>query len=219
MDPHAPQNPPQGYWRDPLAQQPPMQPQQPPQGNWQAPPVQPPQGDWRDPLAQAPTPQPGYTQYPSPPPYSNQPNFTYQPGPRSKKGLWIGIGSGVALVLIIVSIATYMYQTSPVATLNRYCDALHEYDAIKLYETISKDQKSDFNLAVMQKSFDLLKKEGAVATCHDVSIDHQSDSTATGKLTISWTGLTSKDYGMKENETNSAVLIKEDGQWKIQSMD
>lgn len=192
----------------------PFAPQNPPQDHGQTPPMPPP-GGWHDPFAQLPVPQSGYTSYPSPPPYTNQPDFVYPPLPRSKKGLWIGIGSGIALVLVIVSIATYMYQTSPLATLNRYCDAMRNYDAIGYYDvTGTNDKSNNKSLQSIQEFFVNLKQQGIVIGCRDATIVRQSDSIATGTVVLLIS--TGGDLQPLTNGGPAEVqLFKEDGKWKV----
>jgi hypothetical protein len=203
MDPHMPQNPPPGNWS--------ISPAQQPQGDWQNGPATP-QGGWYDPLAQTvQSTYPGYAQSPNQTQYGGSP----QP-PRSRKKLWIGIGAGVlALVVIAVSVAVYINQTSPLATLNRYCDAWQHYDASKMFETVQSSQVTGSNISNVQKSMDLLKERGITASCTDVSITNQGESVATGKLTMQWTGASTAELLFLPTKPIPIALIKEDGQWKI----
>jgi|SRR5579883_136945 len=196
---------------DPYSQQP----------SWQTPPP-------GYPLPQTPYPQsqPGYPGSFSQAafPGEGQPGYVpLQPGypgqsPRTPRTRGWVIAFIVLVLLLGGVIATYAIvqaQNSPTATLQQFCDGLLQFDALKIYDTLSAQYQQQSALATIQQGFAQLKSQGGKVESCVVSSVEQENSIASGVLTVV---AKSSASAAPQTSTVSVTLIQENGRWKINSI-
>lgn len=206
--PQYPQQPPPGYPNQPGFSSPGYPPPQgypPPLGYPQQPGYPPPSGYPQQP-GYPPQPQPGFTPYPG------------QPPRKSHTGLIVTLVV-IVLVLIAGGVATFVViqnQSTPTATLQRFCTAFKNLDAPGVRDTLSTSAQADpaNSLANIQDAFNTLKKLHATIGC-TVGAIQQNGSTATGVITLtsSVSGL-----GALPSRDTPVSLVQENGQWKISKL-
>jgi hypothetical protein len=124
--------------------------------------------------------------------------------------MWIAI---IALILLlgIGGTATYVIiqnQNSPTATLQKFCNGFKDKNAQEVYETLSTGLRAQATVVVIQHLLDSYTSLDCT-----VSNVQQNDLTATGTIT-----LTATQGGTSHSSSGTIPLVKEDGQWKISSL-
>jgi hypothetical protein len=146
-------------------------------------------------------------------PYPVQPGNGVAPPPLKRgMGLWIAI---VIIVMLLLGGGGAAYfviqgQSSPTATLQRYCDGIKNKNAQEVYDTISSSLQQKMSLSAIQQNFAQQQDYGIKVTDCTVSDVQQTGSVATGIITITTSPVT-----QSKNDQISVDLIQENGQWKI----
>lgn len=162
----------------------------------------------------------GYASYPV------QSGYGAVPPPRkSGAGLWIAIVIVVLLLLAGGGAAYFVFsgQSSPMATLQRYCDGNKNRNAQEIYDTFSTSMQQQHSLATLQRA---AAPQNSTTSAQSISLKvddctvsnvQQTGSTATGTImtTVTMTGPSSPQTA---TVPMPAKLVQENGQWKIDSL-
>src|SRR5258708_11716499 len=132
------------------------------------------------------------TNYP-PSPYPNQyppaPPSGFAPAPAPKRrraGLWVAL---FVIVLLLAGGGAYYYfqiRSTPLKTLQTYCDGIKKSDAQEVYNTYSSDLQAHRSISQVQQEFQVIALfTGGIKDCSVASSSiEENSSTATGVITL-----------------------------------
>lgn len=130
---------------------------------------------------------------------------------KRRRGLWIGLGVVVALLVLAASafgIFTYLNRSTPLKTMDAFCTALQHEDYKTAYNQFSKQLQGQFTEAAFA---DVLSQD-KVITCSHGTVNANGDSaTATSSLKLV--------HNSKGVNTDKVTLVKDtSSNWKIDDL-
>ena len=141
-----------------------------------------------------------------------QPGYAEAPAPRRRHtGLWATMI--VILLLLIAGGGAYYYfqvRSTPQKTLQTYCDAVKNNDALALYNTYSSQARAQTNVQRLQQGLQLIDiATGGFKSCsvNNNSIQ-ENGSVATGTITF----ISNRNQSFQD----TVDLVQENGQWDVQ---
>lgn len=130
---------------------------------------------------------------------------------RRRSGFWAAIL--IILLLLIAGGGAYYYfqvRSTPQKTLQTYCDAVKNNDALALYNTYSTQAREQTTVQRLQQGMQIV--DLATGGMKDCSIDpnsiHENGSVATGTITF----ISNRNRSFQD----TLDLVDENGQWKVE---
>jgi len=120
-------------------------------------------------------------------------------------------GGGTTYFLLHGQSSILPGQSSPMVTLQKFCDGWNKSNVQEMYDTFSSSMKAITNLTEMQNSFKMQKDRDCA-----VSDVQQNGSQATATMTGMYTD--SAIDNMWAPVRMRAALMQENGQWKIDAI-